>query len=253
MRKLVVEIATSNPTWGEECIADELLLKIGIRISPRTVRRYMPKSPQRPREPKQRWMTFVRNHARGIIACDFFVVVTATFQLVYVFVIMEVGTRRLLHFNVTRHATADWTLQQFRECVTGDEGYRFVVHDRDSIYSKELDASLTTLGLTVLKTPYKSPQANSFCERLIGTTRRECLDFMIPLNEAHIRQTLKSWTEHYNCGRPHSSLGPGTPDPSSPKAELQGKRHCIPNDCRIVATSILGGLHQEYWLEKIVA
>jgi putative transposase len=158
LRKLIIEMATSNPTWGEERIADELLLKIGIRISPRTVRRYMPKPPQRPADPKQRWMTFVHNHAKAIIACDFFVVVTATFQLIYVFFIMEVGTRRLLHFNVTPHPTADWTLQQFRECVTGDEAYRFVIHDRDSIYSKDLDTSLKTLGLNILKTPYKSPQ-----------------------------------------------------------------------------------------------
>ena len=253
LRKLIAEMATDNPTWGEERIADELLLKIGVRISPRTVRRYMPQLPQRPADPKQRWMTFVRNHAKAIIACDFFVVVTATFQLVYVFVIMEVGTRRLLHFNVTHHPTADWTLQQFRECVTGDEGYRFVIHDRDSIYSKELDASLKALGLTVLKTPYKSPQANSFCERLIGTGRRECLDFMIPINEAHIRQTLKAWTAHYNSGRPHSSLGPGMPDSRSPKAELQPQRHCIPTNCQVVAASILGGLHHEYRLEKLVA
>jgi putative transposase len=183
LRKLIAEMATSNPTWGEERIADELLLKIGIRISPRTVRRYMPKPPQRPVDPRQRWMTFVRNHGKAIIACDFFVVVTATFQLVYVFFIMEIRTRKLLHFNVTHHPTADWTLQQFRECVTGDEGYRFVIHDRDSIYSKELDTLLKALGLTVLKTPYKSPQANSYCERLIGTARRECLDFIIPINE----------------------------------------------------------------------
>src|SRR5215469_6388127 len=200
LRKLIAEMATGNPTWGEERIADELLLKIGIRISPRTVRRYMPKPPQRPVDPRQRWMTFVRNHAKGVIACDFFVVVTATFQLTYVFLIMEISTRRLLHFNVTRHPTADWTLQQFRECVMGDEGYRFVIHDRDSIYSKELDASLKALGLIVLKTPYKSPQANSFCKRLIGTARRECLDFMIPMNEAHIREALKLWTVHYNRG-----------------------------------------------------
>jgi transposase InsO family protein len=253
LRRLIVEMATSNPAWGEERIANELLLKIGLRISPRTVRRYMPKSPQRPADPKQRWTTFVRNHAKAVIACDFFVVVTATFQVVYVFFIMEVGTRRLLHFNVTRHPTAGWALQQFRECVNGDEEYRFVIHDRDSIYSKELDASLKALGLTVLTTPYKSPQANSFCERLIGTARRECFDFMIPLNGAHIRQTLKSWTAHYNRGRPHSSLGPGTPDPSSTKAEPQPQRHCIPKDCRIVATPILGGLHHEYRQEKVAA
>ena len=242
-----------NPTWGEERIANELLLKIGIRISPRTVRRYMPTSPQRPADPKQRWMTFVRNHAKAIIACDFFVVVAATFQLVYVFVIIEVGTRRLLHFNVTGHPTADWTLQQFRECVTGDEGYRIAIHDRDSIDSEDLDVSLKTLGLSVLKTPYKSPQANSYCERLIGTARRECLDFMIPISEVHLRQILKSWVAHYNRGRPHSSLGPGTPDPNSPKAELQVQRHCIPKGCRVSVTSVLGGLHHEYRLEKAVA
>jgi hypothetical protein len=142
LRKLIVEMATENPTWGEECIADELLLKIGIRISPRTVRRYMPEAPQRPADPKQRWMTFVRNHAKAIIASDFFVVVTATFQLVYVFVIIELTTRRVLQFNVTRHPTADWTLQQFRECIVGHEGYRFVIHDRDRIYSRNLDDAL---------------------------------------------------------------------------------------------------------------
>jgi putative transposase len=253
VRKLITEMATDNPTWGEERIADELLLKIGIQISPRTVRRYMPKTPKRPADPKQRWMTFVHNHAKAIIACDFFVVVTATFQLVYVLVIMEGHTRRILHFNLTRHPTADWTLQQFRECVTGDEGYRYIIHDRDRIYSRDLDASLETLGLRVFKTPYKSPQANSYCERLIGSARRECLDFIIPINEDHIRQTLKTWTTHYNSARPHSSLGPGTPDPRPPKAELQSPRHCIPKGCRIVATSILGGLHHEYRLEKIAA
>ena len=246
-------MAINNTTWGEERIADELLLKIGIRISPRTVRRYMPKNPHRPADPKQRWMTFVRNHAKAVIATDFFVVVTATFELVYVFVIMEIKSRRILHFNVTQHPNAGWTLQQFRECVSGDEGYRFVIHDRDRIYSQELDQSLKSLGLTVLKTPYKCPQGNAFCERLIGSARRECFDFIIPLNETHIRQTFKSWTSHYNRGRPHSSLGPGTPDPSSPKAELQAQRHCIPKDCRVVVTSILGGLHHEYGLEKIAA
>src|SRR5215468_4322759 len=137
--KLIKEMALNNPTWGEERIADELLLKIGIRVSPRTVRRYMPETPKRPSDPKQRWMTFVCNHAKAIIATDFFVVVTATFQLVYVFVIMEVANRRVLHFNVTRHPTADWTLQQFRECIAGDEGYRFIIRERDRIYSRDLD------------------------------------------------------------------------------------------------------------------
>ena len=102
----------------------------------------MPKHTKHPADPSQRWMTFVRNHAKAIVASDFFVVATATFQFLYVFLIMEVETRRILHFNVPRHPSAEWTLQQFRECVTSDEGYRFVIHDRDRIYSSELDQSL---------------------------------------------------------------------------------------------------------------
>ena len=253
LQKLIVEMATYNPTWGEERIANELLLKIGIQISPRTVRRYMPTGPKRPKAPTQRWMTFVRNHAKAIIAADFFIVVTATFRLVYVLVIMEIGTRRIVQVNVTQHPTALWTLQQFRECVSGEEGYRFIIHDRDSIYSRELDSSLKTLGLRVLKTPYRSPQANAFCERLIGSARRECLDFMIPFDEDHVRQILKLWVVHYNKSRPHSSLGPSFPDSQVRKAELQIKRHCIPKDHRIVVKPILGGLHHEYGLEQIAA
>ena len=152
---------------------------------------------------------------------------------------------------MTQHPTADWTLQQFRECVAGDEGYRFVIHDRDRIYSQELDQPLKTLGLTVLKTPYKTPQANAFCGRLIGSARRECFDFMIPLNETHIRWILKSWASHR--GRPHSSLGPGIPDKTSSKAKLQPTRHCIPKEYRVSSVPILGGLHHEYGLEKISA
>jgi putative transposase len=104
---------------------------------------------------------------------------------------MEIGTRRIRHCNVTLHPTAEWTLQQFRECVTGEEGYRFVIHDHDSIYSADLDSSLKALGLTVLKTPYRAPQANAVCERMIGSARRECLDFMIPLDEKHVRRILR--------------------------------------------------------------
>ena len=162
LRKLIMEMATSNPTWGQKRIANELLLKIGIQISPRTVRRYMPNHPKRSTVPSQRWMTFVDNHAKSIIAADFFVVVTATFRLIYVFLIMEIETRRILHFNVTQHPTAEWTLQQFRECIAGDEGYKFIIHDRDSIYSREIDSSLRTFGLRILRTPYRSPQAKAY-------------------------------------------------------------------------------------------
>ena len=123
----------------------------------------------------------------------------------------EVGTRRIFHFNATAHPTADWTLQQFREAITGERPYRFLIHDRDSIYSSELDSALKAMGLSILKTPFRAPQANAFCERLVGTIRRECLDFLIPIREKHLRRLLQKWVTHYNRGRPHSSLGPGIP------------------------------------------
>src|SRR6267378_3440840 len=184
LQALIRRMARENPSWGEERIANELLLKLGLRVSPRTIRKYLPKhlNPGRgKRATTQRWQTFVRNHARAIVACDFCVVVTATFRLLYVFVLMEHATRRILHTHVTAHPTAPWTLQQLREAIPADHGYRFLVHDRDSIFSRSLDQHIHHLGLRVLTSPPQSPQANALCERLIGTLRRECLDFVIPL------------------------------------------------------------------------
>src|SRR5438874_1445717 len=135
-------MAQENPTWGEERIANELLLKLGLRVSPRTVRTYLPQrlNPSRgKRATTQRWRTFVRHHAQAIVACDFCVVVTATFRLLYVFVLMEHTTRRILHSNVTTHPTASWTLQQLREALPADHRYHFLIHDRDSIFSAQLD------------------------------------------------------------------------------------------------------------------
>jgi transposase InsO family protein len=226
VQQLIVTMATANRTWGEERIAAELLVKLGIRLSPRTVRRYMPSRPprERRRTDTQPWSTFVRNHAQAVLASDFFVVVTATFRILYVFVVLEVGTRRILHWNVTEHPTADWTGQQFRVIVSGDEGHRFVIHDRDTIYSDAVDRTLEAMGLEVLKTPARVPQANSFCERVIGTVRRECLDFVIPLTEQHLRVILREWIAHYNRGRPHSSLGPGLPDPPPDRPGASNRR-----------------------------
>ena len=153
LQHLIATMATANRTWGEERIAAELLVKLGIRVSARTVRRYMPSRPPRARHGTQAWTTFVRNHARSVLASDFFVVVTATLRVVYVFVVLEVGTRRILHWNVTEHPTAEWTAQQFRMMVPGDQGHRFVIHDRDSIYADGVDRTLEALGLAVLKTP----------------------------------------------------------------------------------------------------
>jgi transposase InsO family protein len=193
LQALIHQMARENPTWGQERIANELLLKLGLRVSPRTVRKYIPTRPASgpgKRVTSQRWRTFVRNHAQAIVACDFCVAVTATFRLLYVFVVMEHATRRILHCNVTAHPTAPWTLQQLREAIPTDHGYRFLLHDRDSIFSQQLDQHIYHLGLRVLKTPPQSPQANALCERLLGTLRQECIDFVIPLTENHLRRLL---------------------------------------------------------------
>jgi putative transposase len=246
-------MAWENLTWGEELIANELWLKLGLQVSPRTVRKYMPKRCDRgPNHglPSQRWVALVRNHAQAIVACDFCLVVTATFRLLYVFVVMEHATRRILHCNVTAHPTAQWTLQQLRDAIPSDHGYRFLIHDRDTIFSQTLDQCICHLGLKVLKTPVRSPQANALCERLLGTLRRECLDFVIPLTEHHLRRLLHEWATHYNTGRPHKSLGPGIPQPpASWPVPLQAHPHRLPAHLQVVACSILGGLHHEYRLE----
>ncbi len=194
LRQLIREMAADNVTWGEERIANELKLKLGIRVSPRTVGKYLRTGrPVRTPDPKQRWLMFVRNHAHAIVACDFFVVVTASFRTLYVMVIIELGIRRILHHNVTAHPTAEWTVQQFREALPGGHAYRFLIHDRDSIFSRELDKEVTAMGVQVLRTPVRAPKANSLCERFGGTLRRECLDFLIPFNEGHLRFVLKTW------------------------------------------------------------
>jgi hypothetical protein len=172
LRGLIRRIARENPSWGEERIANELLLKIGIRVSPRTVNEYLPRRPQgRPRG-DLRWSTFLRLHAQGIIACDFFVAVTATLRLLYVFVVIEHRNRRLIHCNITAHPSAVWTLQQVREAVAFEERYEYLLHDRESIFAKHLDESIGRLRVKVLKSPPRSPMANSICERVIGTIRR---------------------------------------------------------------------------------
>jgi putative transposase len=213
LRQLIRRMANENPLWGEERIANELLVKLGILVSPRTVGKYMPKRPPgRPRG-DQRWSTFLKNHAKAIVACDFFVTVTVTFRMLYVFVVIEHSTRRLAHINVTTNPNSDWTLQQLREVVGTGGGHRYLIHDRDRIFAKHLDESIRALGVEVLRSPVASPKANAICERVIGTARRECLDWLIPVSEAHLRAILKCWVRHYNGGRPHSALGPGVPDP----------------------------------------
>lgn len=207
----------------------------------------MPKRPVGCPRGDQRWSTFLRNHAQAVIACDFFVAVTATFRLLYVFVVIHHRSRRLLHFNVTKHPTSAWTLQQLREAVGYEGCHRYLIHDRDSTFARGLDESVAKLGLTVLQSPPQSPMANATCERVIGTIRREYPDWLIPLSESHLHSILKSWRSHYNQGRPHMSLGPGVPDPPA-TPRLPPRENVGPSlGERLVvrARPVSGGLHHE--------
>jgi putative transposase len=164
-------------------------------------------------------------------------------------VVIEHRSRRLIHCNVTAHPTAAWTLQQLREAIGLQDQYECLLHDRDSIFANHLDESIDRLGIKVLKSPPRSPKANAICERVIGTVRRECLDWLIPLTESHLRTLLQSWVRHYNAGRPHMALGPGVPDP--PRVMQQDtaskSHHRLRGDRIVRAKSILGGLHHEYF------
>jgi transposase InsO family protein len=242
MRRLAAE----NLTWGEKRIADELLLKLQIHLSPRTVAKYIKQRP-RPRAARdQRWSTFVKNHAKAVVACDFVTAVTATFRVLYVFVALEIGSRRLVHFNATEHPTAEWTLQQLREALPGDQDRKFLLHDRHKTFSAGLDEEVESWGLAVLKSPAHTPTANAFSERVIGTIRRECLDYVIPLSESHLKRTLREWVNHYNSGRPHQSLGPVIPNRANQTMPANDEHKPITPNRRVTAKSILGGLHHEY-------
>src|SRR4029077_13558906 len=162
LQHLIRQMDCENPSWGEERIANELLLKLGLRVSPRTVRKYLPKSSATGGNPRrdQRWSTFLKNHADAIVACDFCIVAPATFRILYVLVVMEHVSRRIIHLNVTAHPTAAWTLQQLREAIPSDHTYRFIIHDRDAIFSAEVDHQLKAFGLRVLHTTARAPKAN---------------------------------------------------------------------------------------------
>jgi putative transposase len=179
---------------------------------------------------------------------------TAAFRVLYVFVVMEVEVAAFYNAMSRPIRLQPGRCKQFREAIPSDHNYRFLIHDRDSIFSAEVDDDLKAFGLKVLRIPVQAPKANAYCERLMRTIRRECLDYIIPLSEKHLLTILREWVAHYNQGRPHASLGPGLPDSAS-RLRLRPSihRHELPADCQIRAQDVLGGLHHEYRLEEIAA
>jgi putative transposase len=236
LRRLITTMARENPLWGSQRIRGELM-KLGFEISAETVRRYMHEARRRP--PSQTWRTFLSNHSPEIWACDFFTVPTLFFSTLYVFFFIEHGRRRLVHFNVTAHPTADWVWRQLFEATPWGEQPRFLIRDRDACFGGQFIARARVLGIEVLLTPFRCPQANGIAERMVGTFRQQCLDHVIVLNERHLRGLLREYVDHYNHARPHRTLGLRAPmsGPSLLRSTGRG---------RVISRPILGGLHHEY-------
>jgi hypothetical protein len=202
IRKLIRRMSMDNPLWGVPRIQAELRL-LGHDVAESTVAKYTVR--RRPGPPSQTWRSFLKNHMDCTAACDFFVVPTVTFHLLFCFVVLGHGRRRIVHFNVTPHPTARWTAQQIVEAFPADGTERkYLLRDRDSIYGDYFRHRVKNMGIKELVIAWRSPWQNPYCERVVGTLRRECLDHVIVLNEAHLRRILSSFVDYYN----HSSHYP---------------------------------------------
>jgi putative transposase len=185
IRGLICRLAEENPLWGAPKIHGELL-QFGFAVSERTVARYL-RRVRRRGDPGKRWLAFLQNHREVIVALDFFTVPMVTFKLLNCLFVIEHGRRTILHFNVTRHPTAEWVVQQLREAFPEAGLYRYVILDRDSKFGGEVVAFLKATGLKPTRTTIQSPWQNGIAERWVGSCRRELLDHVIPLNERHLR------------------------------------------------------------------
>jgi len=233
--RLIRRMAQENPLWGAPRIRSELLL-LGYHVAEATVAKYMTRRAKRP--PSQSWRTFLRNHLRTSAACDFFVVPTATFRLLFCFVILSHDRRRIVHFNVTAHPTAEWTAQQIREVFPGDGTEpRYLLRDRDGAYGDAFRRAVRAIGIREILTAPQSPWQNPYAERVIGSIRRECLDHLIILGEKHLRGILREYVHYYNKFRPHLSLERNAPVPRSVEAPALGA---------VVSVPQVGGLHHLY-------
>jgi putative transposase len=233
IRKLIRDMWRANPTWGKPLIQAELR-KIGIEVSDSTVRRYRP---PRSGPPSQSWRSFLENHVRDITAIDFVVVPTVTFRVLYVLVIMSHDRRRIVHLNVTTSPSARWTAQQVVAAFPYEAAPRFLLHDRDGIFRGSFAERVEAMDIDEVVTAPHSPWQNPYCERLIGSIRRECLDHVIVLGERHLMRVLRGYASYYHSSRTHRSLDNDCPDPRQVQPPGMGD---------VVALAQVGGLHHRY-------
>ena len=233
LRSLTRRMQCENVTWGAPRIHGELL-KLGYDVCEATVSNYM----RRHRSPpSQSWRTFLANHREAIAAVDFFAVPTATFKLLYVFVVIEHARRWVVHFNVTPHPTAKWIAQQLTEAFPFDTAPKYLIRDGDAKYGSAVQRRISALGIRDIVTTPASPWENAYIERVIGSIRRECLDRIIVLNEPHLRRVLKEYLIYYHQHRTH--LGLDKDAPATREVECCDRS-------KIVALPFLGGLHHRY-------
>jgi transposase InsO family protein len=230
LRVLIRRMSLENPLWGAPRIHGELL-KLGFEVAQSSVAKYMVKR----RGPSQGWRTFLCNHAPDIAAMDLFVVPTIGFDLLYAFVIVGLDRRDLVWINVTATPAAEWVARQITEAFPWNEAPRYMIRDRDRIYGSVVRRRLRAMGIRDRPITPASPWQNAFAERLIGSIRRECVDHVIVLGEAHLRRVLKSYADYYNNFRTHRSLNKDAP--VSRPAQRIGS---------IKSHAILGGLHHHY-------
>lgn len=233
IRDLTRQMSKENPTWGAPRIRSELRL-LGYHVAESTIAKYMVRHP---RPPPQAWRTFLHNHATEIVACDFFTVPTATFRVLYCFVMLGHDRRKVLHFNVTGNPTASWAAQQVVEASPYKNAPKYLLSDNDSIYGHAFQHRVKSLGIEEVKTAYRSPWQNPYVERLIGSVRRECLNHVIVIGERHLKRILHKFSEYYNNSRTHMSLDGNAPLPRKAEPPEQG---CV------ISLPQVGGLHHRY-------
>jgi putative transposase len=234
IQELIFRMVVENSTWGAPRIHGELLM-LGFDVSERTVSRWMKRAPSDP-EPARRWLTFLRNHREAIAAMDFFTVPTITFSSLYCFFVISHDRRRILHFNVTKHPTSSWIIQQLREAFPFGSAPRFLIFDRDAKYGLEVPAAVRSLRVNPLRTSFESPWQNGVAERWVGSCRRDLLDHIIAVDERHLKRRLSEYIHYYHEDRTHLGLGKGTPD---------GRTRTIASG-HVLSHPRLGGLHHRY-------
>jgi transposase InsO family protein len=231
LRALIRQMSIENPLWGAPRIHGELL-KLGFEVAQSSVAKYMIK---RRGPPSQGWRTFLCNHAPDIAAMDLFVVPTIGFDLLYAFIIVRLDRRNLVWINVTEDPTAEWIARQITEAFPWNENPKYLIRDRDRVYGTMVTRRLRAMGIRDKPTAPASPWQSGFAERLIGSIRRECVDHILVLGEAHLRRILKAYGRYYNDIRTHRSL-----DKDAPLSRPVQRTGIINSH------AILGGLHHHY-------